>query len=75
MNVRLDDLGVAKDLLNRFTEKILSELFETGTSEGSVLEIDTLEGRVDFDGFWGRRRKGALSTLASSAEKMKTAGI
>ena len=48
MNVRLDDLGVAKDLLNRFTEKILSELFETGTNEGSVLEIDTLEGRVDF---------------------------
>jgi hypothetical protein len=37
--------GVAKDLLNRFkgtAEEILAELFETGTSEGSV-EIDTLK--------------------------------
>ena len=31
-------------------QEILEELFETGTSEGSVLEIDTLKERVDFDG-------------------------
>jgi hypothetical protein len=35
MDVRLVDLGVAKDLLSRFkgtAEEILAELFETGTS-------------------------------------------
>ena len=51
MDIRLVDLGVAEDLLNRFkstTEKILAELFETGTSEGSV-EINTLIERVNFD--------------------------
>jgi hypothetical protein len=35
MDVRLVDLGVAEDLLNRVkstTEEILAELFETGTS-------------------------------------------
>jgi hypothetical protein len=45
MDVRLVNLRVAEDLLNRFkstTEKILAELFETSTSEGSV-EVDTLE--------------------------------
>ena len=45
MDVRLVDLGVAEDFLNRFkstTEEILAELFETGTSEGGV-EVDTLE--------------------------------
>ena len=43
MDVRLINLGVLKDLLNRFKstmEEILAELFKTGTSEGSV-EIDT----------------------------------
>ena len=44
MDVRLDNLGVMEDLLNRFMEEILSELFKTGTSEGSLLEIDTLKG-------------------------------
>ena len=45
MDVQFVDLGVTEDLLNRFkstTEEILAELFETGTSEGSV-EIDTLD--------------------------------
>ena len=39
------DLGVMEDLLNGFkstTEEILAELFETGTSEGSV-EVNTVE--------------------------------
>jgi hypothetical protein len=70
MEVRLVDLGVAEDLLNRFkgtAKEILAELLETGTSEESV-EIDTLKERVDFDGYLGSRRQGALSTLASSAE-------
>ena len=50
--VRLVDLRVAEDLLNRFkstAEKILADLFEMGTSERSV-EIDTLKERVDFNG-------------------------
>ena len=45
MDIRLVDLGIAEDLLNRIkstTEEILAELFKTGTSEGSV-EVDTLE--------------------------------
>ena len=70
MDVRLVDLGVAEDLLNRFksaTEEILAEFFETGTSKGSV-EVDTLKKRVDFDGCLSSRRKGTLGTLASSAE-------
>ena len=52
MDVRLVDLKFTEDLLNRFkstTEEILAELFETGTSEGSV-EVDALQERVDFDG-------------------------
>ena len=70
MDIRLVDLGIAEDLLDRFksiTEEILAELFKTGTSEGSV-EVDTLEERVDFDGYSDSRRKSTLSTLASSAE-------
>jgi hypothetical protein len=77
MNVRLVDLGVAEDLLNRFkstTEEILAELFETGTSERSV-EVDTLEERVDFNRCLGSRRKGALSTLAGSAGTTNSTGV
>ena len=51
MDVRLVDLGVVKDLLDRFkstTEEILAELFETCTSERSV-EVNILEERVDFN--------------------------
>ena len=39
------DLGIAENLLNGFkstTEESLAELFETGTSEGSV-EVNTVE--------------------------------
>ena len=75
MDIRLDNLGVMEDLLNRFMEEILSELFKTGTSEGSLLEIDTLKGWVNFDGFLGRKRKGMLSMLTSSVETTKTTGI
>ena len=49
MDIQLVDLGsrVMEDLLNRFNckssmEQILTELFETGMSEGSV-EVDTLK--------------------------------
>ena len=62
------NLGVAEHLLNRFKstpEEFLAELFETDTREGSV-EINTLEGRVDFDGCLGSRRKGTLSLLADT---------
>jgi len=37
MNVRLVDLGIAEDFLNRVkstAEEILAELFKTGTSKG-----------------------------------------
>ena len=76
MDVRLIDLRVALDLLNRIkstAEKILAELFETRTSERSV-EINTLKERVDFDGYLSSRGKGTLSTLASSTETMNSAG-
>jgi hypothetical protein len=71
MDVRLVDLRIAEDLLNRYKS---NKLFETGTSEGSV-EINTLEERVDFDRCLGSRRKGTLSTLASSAETTNSAGV
>ena len=74
-DVRLVDL-VTEALLHRFKatpEEILADLFETGTSEGSV-EIDNLEERVNFDGYVGSRRKGTLSTLASSVETTKEHG-
>ena len=77
MNVRLVDLGVAKDLLNRYKgaiEEILAQLFETGTSERSV-EVDTFEERVDFDGCLSSRRKDTLSALASSAKTTNSTGI
>jgi len=43
MDIRLVDLGIAEDIINRVkstTEQILEELFETSTSGGGV-EIDT----------------------------------
>jgi hypothetical protein len=51
VNVRLVDLRVAKDLLDRVksrAEEILAELLETGTGDGGV-EVDALEERVDLD--------------------------
>jgi hypothetical protein len=45
MDVRFVYLGIVEDLLNGIkstTEEILTELFETGTSEGSV-EVNTLK--------------------------------
>ena len=78
MDVRLVDLGVVEDFLNRFkstSEEILTDLFETGTGEGSVLEIDILEERVDSDGCLCSRKKGTLSTFASSAETTKSTRI
>jgi hypothetical protein len=45
MDLRLVDLGVTEDLLNRThggTEEILVELLETRTIQGSV-EVSTLE--------------------------------
>ena len=45
VDVRLVDLGIAKDLLDRVkspTEEILAKLLEAGTSEGGI-EINTLK--------------------------------
>ena len=70
MDVRLVDLGIAEDLLNRVrstANDILAEaaeLFKTGRSEGS--EVNTLKERVNFGGCFGSRKKGTRSTLASS---------
>jgi hypothetical protein len=63
MDIQLVDLGsgVMEDLLNRFKstmEQILTELFETGMSEGSV-EVDTLKEQVYFNGRLGSRRKSS----------------
>ena len=77
MDVQLVDLRVAEDLLNRFkgtTEEILAELFEAGTSEGGI-EINTFKEGVNFDGCLSSRRKGMLSTLASSVETMNSTGV
>ena len=66
MDGRLVDLGVVEVLFKRFKstpEEILSELFETDTSEGSVLEIDTLKERVDFDGCQERVRLAHLQAV------------
>ena len=69
VDVRLVDLGVAENLLDRVksaTEKILAKLFKASTSKGSI-EVDTLEERIDFNGRLSGGRQGAFSTLASSA--------
>lgn len=73
VDVRLVDLRVTKDLLNRLergAEEILAKLFETRTGEGSV-EVDTLEERVDLDGGLCSRREGTLSTFASGTQTTK----
>ena len=52
MDIRLVDLGVTEDLLNRFksaTEEILTEFLETGTTERGI-EVNTFEKRVDLNG-------------------------
>jgi hypothetical protein len=70
VDLALVDLGVAEDTVDGLdggAEEILAELLETGTGDGGV-EIDTLEERVDLDGGLCGGRKGALGTLASSAE-------
>ena len=60
MDVRLVDLGIAEDVLNRVrgtTNDILAEaaeFFETGTSEGS--EFNALKERVNFGGCFGSVR-------------------
>ena len=70
MDVRLVNLRVAEDLLNRFKStavKILAEIFETGTSETSV-EIDIVKERVDFNGRLGSSRgKGTLASRRRTA--------
>ena len=75
MDIQLVDLEsrVMEDLLNRFNckismEQILTELFETGMSGGSV-EVNTLKEQVYFNGCLGSRRKSMLSMLASSARR------
>ena len=77
MHLRLVDLRVPEDLLHgleRRTEEVLAELFETGTGEGSV-EVDALEERVDFDRRLGGGGKSALGALASGTETAKGAGV
>jgi hypothetical protein len=74
MHVRLADLGVPEDLLNKVKsarEEIPAELFETHTSVGSV-EVDSLKERVDFDGCLGCRRNGTLGMLASVRRRQTT---
>jgi len=68
MNIRLVDLGITEDFLNKVkstAEEILAELFKTGMSKGSV----------EVNGCLGSRREGTLSTLASSAETMNSTGV
>lgn len=77
VDVRLVDLGVTEDLLDRLeggAEEILAQLLETGTGKGSV-EVNTLEEGVDLDGGLGGGREGTLGTLASSAQTTKSTRV
>jgi hypothetical protein len=70
VDLALVDLGVGQDAvdgLNGGAEEVLAKLLETGTGDGGV-EVNALEERVDLNGGLGRRRQGALGTLAGSAE-------
>ena len=58
MDIRLVDLGVAEDLLNRFksaAEEILTKFLETGTSERGI-KVNTFEERVDLNRCLSSRR-------------------
>jgi hypothetical protein len=73
----LVDLGVAEDTLDGLhggTEEVLAKLLETGTGDGGV-EVDTLVKGVDLDRGLGRGGKGALGTLASSAQTTQSTGV
>lgn len=77
MDLGLVNLGVSEDAVDGLegrAEEILAQLLEAGTGDGGV-EVDTLEERVDLDRGLGRRRKGALGTLAGSPETAEGTGI
>ena len=60
MHVRLFDLGIAEDLLNRVrstTENILEELFETGTSERSCGSQYTQRESISVDVWVAENKK------------------
>jgi len=70
VDLGLVDLGVGQDTVDGLesrAEEILAQLLEAGTGDRGV-EVDTLEERIDLNRGLGRRRKGALGTLASSAQ-------
>ena len=70
VDTHLVDLRVLEHLLyglNSRAEEVLAQLRETNTGDGGV-EVDTLEGRVDFDGRLGGRGECSLRTFASGAE-------
>ena len=69
MHIRLVDLAVVQDLLDRLKGamgKVSAELFKMGTGEGGV-EIDTLKEGINFDGSLGGR-ESAFCTFASSVQ-------
>ena len=77
VNRRLVNLGIAKDTLDRLhggAEEILAKLLEASAGDGGV-EVDTFKEGVDLNGGLGRRRKSALSPLASSAKTTESASI
>lgn len=77
MEVGLVNLRITEDLrdgLKSAAEEVLTELFETSTSERCV-EVDALENGVDFDGGLGGRGQCALGPLTSGAETMKSAWV
>ena len=78
MDVGLVNLGIGEDLLDGLesgAEKVLAELLETGTSERGVVEIDTLEERVDLDRRLGGGRESTLGTLASGTETTESTRV
>ena len=75
MDIWLVDLGsgVMEDLLNRFKstmEQILTKLFKTGMSEGSV-EVNTLKEQVYFNGSGclGSRRKSICLAHSQAVQR------
>ena len=77
VNLRLVDLGVSEDTVNRLdsgTEQVLAQLLETSTGDGSV-EVDTLEERVDLNRGLSGGRESTLGTLASSAETTQSTAV
>lgn len=77
VNLALLDVGVLDDLLNGLDgalEGLVVDVLETGTGDLGV-EVLAVEEGVDLNGGLGTVGKGALRTLASSAQTTEGTGV